>query len=286
MLPQALPRQLSQLQAPAICFLRAFNAAVCPPPNASAGLAKATLAATSPSHLFLRAFKAAVCPPPNASAGLAKATLAATGPSHLFLAVCPPPNAFRRPCQGNTRSYRPQPSVFKGVQGCRLPAPKCFRKLSQLQAPAICFLRAFKAAVCPPPNASAGLAKATLAAPSVLKGVQGCRLPAPKCFRKALPRQFSQLQPQPSVLEGVQGCAVCPPPNASASLAKATLAATGPSHLFLRAFKAAVCPPPNASAGNSHSYRPKPSGVHARPQMLPQALPRQLSQLQAPAICF
>ena len=50
-LPQAFPRQLSQLQAP-------DNAS-----NPSAGLSKATLAATGPSHLFLRAFKTAVCPP-------------------------------------------------------------------------------------------------------------------------------------------------------------------------------------------------------------------------------
>ena len=211
MLPQALPRQLSQLQAPAICFLRAFKAAVCPPPNASAGLAKATLAATGPSHLYR--------PQPSVFSRL------------------PAPKCFRRPCQGNTRSYRPQPSVFKGVQGCRLPAPKCFRRqLSQLQAPAICFLRAFKAAVCPPPNASAGLAKATLAAtgPSHL-------------FLRAFK------------------AAVCPPPNASAGLAKAILAATGPSHLFLKGVQGCRLPAPKC-------FR-KP-------------LPRQLSQLQAPAICF
>ena len=34
----------------------------------------------------------------------------------------PAPKCFRRPCQGNSRSYRPQPSVFKGVQGCRFVA--------------------------------------------------------------------------------------------------------------------------------------------------------------------
>ena len=72
-LPQAFPRQLSQLHAP-------DNAS-----NPSAGLSKATLAATRPSHLFLRAFKPAVCPPSNPSnpsAGLSKATLAATRPIH------------------------------------------------------------------------------------------------------------------------------------------------------------------------------------------------------------
>ena len=114
--------------------------------NPSARVSKATLAATSFSHLFLRAFKTAVCPPSNPSnpsAGLSKATLAATGPSHLFLrafktALCPPSDpsnpsaglsnatlaASRRPFQGNSHSYRPQPSVFKSVQDCRLPALK------------------------------------------------------------------------------------------------------------------------------------------------------------------
>ena len=38
---------------------------------------------------------------------------------------------FRRPFQGNSRSYRP--SVFKRIQDCHLPAFK------PLQAPAICF---------------------------------------------------------------------------------------------------------------------------------------------------
>ena len=67
-----------------------------------------------------------------------------------------------------------------------------------------------------------------------------------------------------------------PPSNAPACRAKAALPATGPSHLFFTAFKPAVCPPSNAS--------------EALPRQLSQlqapALPRQLSQLQAPAICF
>ena len=112
--------------------------------------------------------------------------------------------------------------------------------------------------------------------------------------------------PRPSVFHGVQACrhlflkafkaAVCPSPNASAGLAKATHAAAGPSHLFFMAFKPAVCPPPNASAGLAKATLPSTGPSHlflrgsslpfARPQMLPQALPRQLSQLQAPAICF
>ena len=87
-----------------------------------------TLTPTCPCHLFFRTFKTAVCPasnPPNASAGL----------------------------QGNNSYsyYMPLPSVFQGVQDCRLPAlkpPKRFQpsrrpprqQLLQLHAPAICFL--------------------------------------------------------------------------------------------------------------------------------------------------
>ena len=100
------------------------------------------------------------------------------------------------PCQGNSRSYRPQPSVFKGVQGCRLPAPKCFRRPCQ------------------------GNSRSYRPQPSVFKGVQGCRLPAPKCFRRPCQGNSRSYRPQPSVFKGVQGCRfvafgsasfVCPP---------------------------------------------------------------------------
>ena len=208
---------------------KSVHAAVCPPSNASARLAKATLPATGPSHLFLRAFKPAVCPPSNASAG----------PSHLFFFICVQAcrllgfkclKPFHKRCQGNSPSYRPQPSVFKVAQACRLPALKCFRSPCQGNFPSYrpqpSVFDVFKPAACPPASASnpsAGLAKATL--PAIV--------PSHLFLRAFKP-------------------AVCPPSNASASLAKATLPATGPSHLFLRAFKAAV----------------------ARLQMLPQTLPR------------
>ena len=61
-------------------------------------------------------------PRPNLPAGLSKATLAATRPRQCF-------KPFRRPFQGNSRSYRPQPSVFKHVQDCRLPAFKPQKKI-------------------------------------------------------------------------------------------------------------------------------------------------------------
>ena len=156
-----------------------------------------TLTATCPCHLFFRGFKTAVCPasnPPNASnpsAGLKgnnsySYTAIYTCPCHLFFrtfktpchlffrgfktAVCPasnPPNASNPPAglQGNNSySYMPLPSVFQGVQDCRLPGlkpPKRFQpsrkpprqQLLQLHAPAIDSPQASKAttltATCP-----------------------------------------------------------------------------------------------------------------------------------------
>ena len=235
-------------------------------PTLPHGLSKATLAATRPSHLFLRAFKPAVCPasnasnapaglsatafcfserlsnPSNASAGLSKATLAATRPSHLFL-----------------RAFTNASNASAGLSKATLAATR----RSHL------FLRAFKPAVCPASNASnasAGLSKATLAAarPShlFLRAFQPAVCPA------------SNASNAPAGLSATAFCfseRLSNPSNASAGLSKATLAATRPSHLFLRAFKPAVCPASNASNA--------PAG-------LPQAFPRQLSQLHAPAICF
>jgi hypothetical protein len=37
------------------------------------------------------------------------------------------PETLRRPFEGNSRSYTPRPSVFKGVQACRFPGPKRFK---------------------------------------------------------------------------------------------------------------------------------------------------------------
>ena len=62
-------------------------------------------------------FKASVClpsnlsNPPNAPASLSLATL----------------QTLRKLFHGNSRSHTLQPSVFKGVQGCRLPALKPFK---------------------------------------------------------------------------------------------------------------------------------------------------------------
>ena len=124
----------------------------------------------------------------------------------------------------------PLPSVFQGVQDCRLPAlkrskrSKPFRRpprqqLLQLQlytCPCTCpchlFFRGFKTAVCAPsnapnapnaPNPSAGLqgnnSYSYMPLPSGFQGVQDCRLPAlqrskrTKPFRRPPRQQLLQL---------------------------------------------------------------------------------------------
>ena len=284
------PRQqlfLQLLHALAICFsggsrlpfARPQTPQTLPtPPQASKAT---TLTATCPCHLFFRGFKTAVCPP--------------SCPRTFKTAVCPasnPPNASAG-LQGNSSYsyYMPLPSVFQGVQDCRLPAlkpPKPFQRsrrpprqqLLQLHAPAICFSGGSRlpfarpqtpqtlptlpqASASNPPNASAGfqgnnsyLIAATIRAPaSVFQGVQDCRLAALK----------------PTL------------PQASKAT---TLTATCPCHLFFRGFKTAVCPPsntPNASnapaglqGNNSYSYMSSNPPNASNP----------LAGLQGPAICF
>ena len=163
-----------------------------------------TLTATCPCHLFFRGFKTAVCPAPN------------------------PPNASNPPAglQGNNSySYMPLPSVFQGVQDCRLPAlkpPKRFQRsrrpprqqLLQLHVPAICFS-----------GGSRLPSQAQLHAPAI-------------CFSGGSRLPFAR----PQTLQTLPAL-----PQASKAT---TLTATCPRHLFLRGFKTAVCPPsnpPNAS---------------------------------------
>ena len=296
-------------------FFRGFKTAVCPasnppnPSNPSAGLSKATTltATTCPCHLFFRWFKTAVCPapnPPSPSASLSKATtLTATCPCHLFFrgfktAVCPasnPPNPSNPSASLSTATTLTATCPFQGnnSHSCiRSPGFKPSKRRSrpprqqlvQLHAPAICFSRGSRSVrpASNPPNAAAGLSKATTLTAT--------------CPYHLFFRGFKT--------------AVCPassppnPSNPSAGLSKATtLTATCPCHLFFRGFKTAVCPatnPPNPSAGlstattlaatcpfqgnNSHSYicPPgfKPSKRRSRPPR------QQLLQLHAPAICF
>ena len=91
----APPRELSRAtQATAFCFSERLSLPFARPDtfprapnpsNPSAGLSKATLAATRHGHLFLRAFKPAACPAPNPSnpsEGLSKAYHEPLRPQH------------------------------------------------------------------------------------------------------------------------------------------------------------------------------------------------------------
>ena len=211
-------QQLLQLHAPAICFSGGSRLPFARPQTPQtlptlpqASKATTLTATTCPCHLFFRGFKTAVCPPSN------------------------PPNASNPPAglQGNNSySYMPLPSVFQGVQDCRLPAlkpPKRFRRpprqqLLQLHAPAICFSG-------------------------------GSRLPF---ARPQTPQTLPQASKATTLITATQ-----------ASKATTLTATTCPCHLFFRGFKTAVCPPsnpPNASnplaglqGNNSYSYMPLPS---------------------------
>ena len=195
----------------------------------------------------------------------------------------------------------PLPSVFQGVQDCRLPALKPPQTLPTL------------------PQAS----KATtysyyMPLPSVFQGVQDCRLPAlkpPKRFqpsRRPPRQQLLQLDAPAICFSGGSRLPFARPqtPQTLPTLPQAskatTLTATCPCHLFFRGFKTAVCPasnPPNASnppaglqGNNSYSYMPLPSVFQEvqdcrlpglKPSKRFRRPPRQqLLQLHAPAICF
>ena len=254
-------QQLLQLHAPAICFSVGSRLPFARPPTLQTlpQASKATtLTATCLCHLFFRGFKTAVCPPsnapnaPNPSAGL--------------------------PGNNNSYSYMPLPSVFQGVQDCRLPAlkrskrSKPFRRpprqqLLQLHAPAICFSGGSRLPFARPqtlqtlqtlPQASKATTLTATAIymplymplPSVFQRVQDCRLPALKRSKRSKP---FRRPPRQQLLQ-------LHAPEAT------TLTAACLCHLFFRGFKTAVCPPsnaPNPSAGlqgnNSYSYMPLPS---------------------------
>ena len=233
-----------------------------------------TLTATCPCHLFFRGFKTAVCPPSNPQtlpqASKATTLTATTCPCHLFFrgfktAVCPPSNApnASNPSAGlqgnNSYSYMPLPSVFQGVQDCRLPAlkpPKPFRRpprqqLLQLHVPAICFSG-------------------------------GSRLPF------ARPQTPQTLPTLPQASKATTLTATCPCHLFFRGFKTAVCPASNPPN--------ASNPSAGLQGNNSYSYMPLPSvfqGVQdcRLPALKPpkpfRRPPRQqLLQLHAPAICF
>ena len=109
------------------------------------------------------------CNPPTPAFAEARAAPGTTGDVELgSFVACHGNNGIptqqAKATGNNSRSHMPQPSVFKDVRACRLPALKGnWQQLSQPR-PSHLFLRAFEPAVCPPSNATnppAGLSKAT-----------------------------------------------------------------------------------------------------------------------------
>ena len=258
-------QQLLQLHVPAICFSGRSRLPFARPqtvqtlPTLPQASKATTLTATCPCHLFFRGFKTAVCPPSN------------------------PPNASNAPAglQGNNSySYMPLPSVFQGVQDCRLPALKPPKR----------FLRSRR-----PPRQQL----LQLHVPKPSKRFQPSRRPPRPCHLFFRGSRLPFARPQtPQTLPTL--------PQASKAT---TLTATCPCHLFFRGFKTAVCPPsnpPNASnapaglqGNNSYSYMSQPSvfqgvqdcrllGLKPPKRFQPSRRPprQELLQLHAPAICF
>ena len=269
-------QQLLQLHTPAICFSGgsrlpfARPQTLQTPPQASKAT---TLTATCPCRLFFRGFKTAVCPPSN------------------------PPNPSTGLQGNNSYSYMPLPSVFQGVQDCRLPALKPSKplrrpprqQLLQLHAPAICFSGGSRLPFARPqtlqtlPQASkATTLTATCPCHLFFRGFKTAVCPASNPPNPSAGLQgnnsYSYMPPRQQLLQ-LHAPAICfsggsrlpfarpqtlqtPPQDSTAT----TLTATCPCHLLFRGFKTAVCPasnPPNPSAGlhgdNSYSYMPLPS---------------------------
>ena len=253
------PRQqlLQLLHAPAICFSRGSRLPFARPqtsqtlPTLPQASKATTLTATCPCHLFFRGFKTAVCPPSN------------------------PPNASNAPAglQGNNSySYMPLPSVFQGVQDCRLPAlkpPKRFQRSRR------------------PPKATT--LTATCPCHLFFRGFKTTRR------KQRHTQRLPGLKPSQTLLH--------------ASKATTLTATTCPCHLFFTGFKTAVCPAsnvPNASnapaglqGNNSYSYMPLPSVFQGfKTAVCPPSNPPNASnapaglqgnnsyRLHVPAICF
>ena len=161
--------------------------------------------------LLLRAFK----PASSRHSGHCPLLLRAFKP-----AVCQASNASN--ARGSfEQALPPLPSVAKGVQACRLPGLKCLKRCaaasSRHSGHCPLLLRAFKPAVCQASNASnarGSFEQALRPLPSVVKGVQACRLPGLKCLKRC---------------------------------AAASSRHSGHCPLLLRAFKPAVCQASNAS---------------------------------------
>ena len=261
------PAELLHLHAPATCFSGRSRLPFARPQTLQtlpqASKATTLTAPTCPCHLFFRGFKTAVCPPFN------------------------PPNASNPPAglQGNNSySYMPLPSVFQGVQDCRLPAlkpPKRFQRsrrpprqqLLQLHAPAICF------------SGGSSLPFARPQTPQTL----------PTLPQASKATTLTATCPCHLFFRGFK-TAVCPPSNPpNASNAPAGLQGNNSySYMSLPSVFQGV-----QDCRRKHSYMPLPSvfqgvqdcrlpGLKPSKRFQPSRRPprQQLLQLHAPAICF
>ena len=209
LLPQPLQCNKFQRLARPTVFkgLQAYT--VCPPLNLLNPLHRPSRSQDTPVQLFLRVFKAAVCPALNplnpagpTRQALLPAEAKATAPSIQQIPAVGTPNCFSgssslpcaplnvlNPLNPPSRSQdRPRPTVFKGVQGCRLPGLKLLKPskpsagppgkpyVQQLPRPQPLQFNKFQ----------------RLARPTVFQGLQAYRLPALKASKPPKPSQ-----PQP-----------------------------------------------------------------------------------------
>ena len=155
----------------------------------------------------------------------------------------------QRLCGSFEQALRPLPSV-KGVQACRLPGLKCLKRCvaasSRHSGHCPLLLRAFKPAVCQASNASnaARQLRAGTQATVLLKTFKPavCQPQMPQTLRGS----FEQaLRPLPSVVKGVQACRL---PGLKCLKRCAAASSMHSGHCpLLRAFKPAVCQASNAS---------------------------------------
>ena len=315
-------QQLLQLHVPAICFSGGSRLPFARPqtPQTLRTLPQAskatTLTATCPCHLFFRTFKTAVCLPNSYTympQDVQDCRLPGLKPSKRFRrpprqqllqllhapAICFSGGSrlpFARPQTPQTLPTLPQaskattltatslPSVFQGVQDCRLlglKPPKRFQpsrrpprqQLLQLHVPAICFPGGSRLPFARPqtpqtlrtlPQASKattltatcpchlffGTFKTAVCLPNsytyMPQDVQDCRLPGLK------PSKRFRRPPRQQLLQLLHARPQTPQtlPTLPQASKVTTLTATCPCHLFFRGFKTAVCPPsnpPNAS---------------------------------------
>ena len=200
-------------QIPAVgtpnCF-SVFKATVCPPSKLLNPLNPPIRSQDRPRPTFFRVFKAAVCPAlnplnaPNPLQGAPQASLTSSSRQghspfnstdssgwhaqlffRVFKATVCPPLKLLNPLNPPSRSQdRPRPTVFKGVQGCRLPGLKPLKRSGPAGKPSV--------QQQPGPQPLQFNKFQRLARPTVFQSLQGYRLPALKASKPSKPSQ-----PQP-----------------------------------------------------------------------------------------